>query len=131
MTEFIIDILYKFLITLVVLIMSLIFKPVRRRFADTRISRFIMRKLGMEKHKVVVCGKVFPKPYGSGKELLSFEVELPFKDISDNIMPIRESDYLIMQALNKKYGRNFDTENYYFNNIRPKKVTYYQKKKKA
>lgn len=132
MEEFIIDLFYKLTVTLVVsLLISLIFKPIRKRLAHTRIAKFIMRKLGMEKYKVVVYGKIYPEPWGSSKELFSFEVELPLKDISDWAMPIEESNYLIIQAINKKYARNFDTDNYYINNVTPRKVIYYQRNKES
>jgi len=37
-------------------------------------------------------------------------VELPYKDISEDVIPIEESDRLIYQAIRDKYGKDFSKE---------------------
>jgi hypothetical protein len=124
--EVLYDILYKIVITLVVGLLAFCFKPVRKKFKKTKLYSFIMRKLGKERYKVIVTGSVFHKS-NKRNEICTFEVELPYKDISEDSMPISRSENLIIKEVNKKYGRKFNTSEYWLNNIGIRSVTYYER----
>jgi hypothetical protein len=104
----------------------LLFKPVRRRLKKTKLYSFIMRTLGKEQYKVIVTGKIFNKS-NLRNELCSFEVELPYKDISERSMPIDQSNELIIREVNKKYGKTFNSWECWLNNISCDNITYYPK----
>jgi hypothetical protein len=124
--EVLYDILYKIGIALVVGLLSFCFKPVRKKFKKTKFYSFIMRKLGKERYKVIISGSVFHKS-NLRNEICTFEVELPYKDISEDAMPISRSNDLILKEVNKKYGCKFNTLENSLNNISYRKVTYYKK----
>ncbi|WP_227936029.1 hypothetical protein [Alkalihalobacillus deserti] len=124
--EVLYDILYKIVIALVVGLLSFCFKPVREKFKKTKLYSFIMRKLGKERYKVIITGSVFHKS-NQRNEICTFEVELPYKDISEDSMPISRSNDLIIKEVNKKYGRKFNTSEYWLNHIGCRNVTYYKK----
>ncbi|MCU5281490.1 hypothetical protein [Bacillus thuringiensis] len=50
---------------------------------------------------MIVYGKV-----GLGKEETPYSIELPYENITQSTMPIEQSDKLIVDAINKKYGTN-------------------------
>ncbi|WP_141499489.1 hypothetical protein [Bacillus toyonensis] len=124
--EIVVDVFYKIFIGLISGLIMLFFKPVRRRFKKTKLYSFIMKKLGKERYKVIVTGRIFHNS-NLRSEMCSFKVELPYKDISQNAMPIDQSNDLIIGEVNKKYGKKFSSREHFLNNIACKNVTYYQK----
>lgn len=124
--EILVDVLYKLFLTVLCGLLMLLFKPVRRGLKKTKLYSFVMRTLGKERYKVIVTGQIFNKSNLRNK-LCSFEVELPYKDISDQSMPIDQSNELIILEVNKKYGKNFNSWECSLNNIRCNNITYYPK----
>jgi hypothetical protein len=124
--EIVVDVFYKIFIGLISGLIMLFFKPIRIRLKKTKLYSFIMRKLGKERYKVIVTGRIFHNS-NLRSEICYFEVELPYKDISENAMPIDQSNDLIIREVNKKYGKNFSSREHFLNNIACKNVTYYQK----
>lgn len=113
------DILYKTVVYVIGTMVLLFIKPIRKR-----VWKYIMKKLGEEKYKVIVTGKIFEKS-NSRIPLHVFKVELPLKDISEDSIPIDDSNYYIIQEINKEYGKRYDIRNYSLNNISVKEITYY------
>lgn len=44
---------------------------------------------------------------GLGKEEMNYSIELQHENITQSAMPIEQSDKLIVDAINKKYGTNY------------------------
>lgn len=108
----------KFVIAVLFLFVTLIFKPIR-----VRILKFLKRITGRTKHSIIVSGNIYPNYARMTKEhRFPFEIELPYKDISDKAMPIAESDQLIYNAVNQKYGTKFYASEYHMNPVNVKKI---------
>lgn len=108
----------KVVITVLFLPLPLIFKPIR-----VRIIKFLKRITGRTKYSVIVSGNIYPNYAMMTKDhRFPFEIELPYKDISEKAMPIAESDQLIYNAVNRKYGTNFYANEYHMNPVNVKKV---------
>lgn len=97
-------------------------KPKKEKFI-----RWIKRKQGKEKYVTVVSTKLFEDGgMGEDKEGLPYEVELPYESISERAMSMEEAQRLIVQAINKKYGKNYDPKQVFLNNVTPKKEVRYE-----
>mgnify|MGYP006926331840 CR=1 FL=1 len=50
---------------------------------------------------------------------ITFKVKLPYKNMSEDYMDIKESDQIIMKAILNKYGIDLQRNNYKLNNVIP------------
>ena len=94
-----------------------IFKPILLK-AWLKLWKWFKRKTGKMKYSVIVTGKVYHEGSQRGQQGFSFEVELPYKDVSEDSMPVEESDQLIYSAINKKYGTDFFRARYKMNYVK-------------
>lgn len=108
----------KILTASIFLPITLLFRPVR-----TRALKWLKKVTGRTKYSVIVTGRIYPQYTPMEKRGgFPFEVELPYKDISEDSMPIRESDNLIYSAVNQKYGEDFYSNGYSMNHVSVRKV---------
>lgn len=97
-------------------------KPKKEKFI-----RWVKRKQGREKRVTVVSVRLFENGRtGEKRSGLPYEVELPYESIDENSMSIEESDRLIIEAINKKYGKNYSPRGVALNNVSPKKEIRYE-----
>ena len=50
---------------------------------------------------------------------ITFKVNSPYKNMSEDYMDIKESDQIIMKAILNKYGIDLQRNNYKLNNVIP------------
>lgn len=108
----------KAIIGVLFIALAFIFKPVR-----IKGMKWLKKVTGRTKYSVVVTGRVYPKQTRMSKsEGFPFEIELPYKDVSEHSMPIQESDSLIYSAINQKYAKDFYSNGYSMNHVKIRKV---------
>ena len=107
----------KFVIGVIFFFVALIFKPLLLRIWG-KVWKWFKRKTGRMKYSVIVTGKVYHEGSQRGQQGFPFEVELPYKDVSEDSMPAEESDQLIYSAINKKYGTDFFRARYKMNYVK-------------
>lgn len=123
---FFLEVFYRLSILILAgMILFFLKKPLLKWLYKRDLFRWVMRKTGKEKHKVIVKGRIHPRGDLRNYEM-EFEIELPYKSISQPAMELDKSDELIFNAVNKKYGKLYNTRDYYLNNVNPKSITYYE-----
>lgn len=108
------ELLIKVIVTLVFSGILFAFKPIRKR-----LIKYFKKITGKIEYSVTIKGYIIFVNRNRGihnffseqsEERFYYEVELPFKDISENTMPIDESNYLIYKAIKYKYGKNLSNK---------------------
>jgi len=111
----------KAIITIIFAVILFAIKPIRIRVIKW-FKKMFKKITGREKHSVIVTGYVFKKGQYNNKDLyFNFEIELPYRDISEDVMPISESTALILKEVNHKYHKDFYPSGYDLNKVVVKK----------
>ena len=111
----------KIVIGVIFFFIVLLFKPLLLK-VWAKVWKWWKRKTGRMKYSVIVTGKVYTR-YGSRwEEGFKFEVELPYKDVSEDSMPADESNDLIYSAINRKYEKDFYDNKNTMNHVRTKSI---------
>src|SRR5699024_2359477 len=118
----------KTIVTVIFSIILFMFKPIRER-----LTRYFKKITGKIQYFVTVSGYiVFINPNRNIHNFFSekaekrfyYKVELPYKDISEDTMPLEESNHLIYEAIKYKYGNDYSDKGGMLN------ITYIEKYKK-
>lgn len=111
----------KIVIGVIFFFIALLFKPLLLK-AWMKVWKWFKRKTGRMKYSVIVTGEVYTR-YGSRmEEGFKFEVELPYKDVSEDNMSADESSDLIYSAINRKYEKDFYDNKNRMNHVRIKRI---------
>jgi len=122
------ELLMKTIVTVIFSIILFMFKPIRER-----LTRYFKKITGKIQYFVTVSGYiVFINPNRNIHNFFSekaekrfyYKVELPYKDISEDTMPLEESNHLIYEAIKYKYGNDYSDKGGMLN------ITYIEKYKK-
>lgn len=109
------ELLIKGIVTLIFSAFLFLLKPIRKR-----IIKFFKRITGKTKYSVTVKGYILFINHNRNiynffnhvaEERFYYEVELfDIKDISEDAIPIEQSNYLIYMAIKNKYGKDFSNK---------------------
>ncbi|HLR42528.1 MAG TPA: hypothetical protein VK067_04685 [Pseudogracilibacillus sp.] len=125
------ELLMKAVVTIIFSLILFMFKPIRER-----LIRYFKKITNKIQYSVNVKGyitflnsnhNVYNFYSEKSENRFYYEVELPFEDISEDSMPIDESNHLIYEAIKYKYGKDLSSKGGMLNITQIKKIEKYTK----